>query len=204
MDFTGTGGINIVKGNVSIDNNNSLIDLNGFDSLRFIRGSLEIGRGMYVSAGIDYGNHSLVTVSGFSKLNRVRYLFISSNPKLKTLDGLSSLSEIISAMNINNNASLQDINSLEYLTTLGGSVHIHHNSSLLNLNGLTGLISINKNLSIYHNSSLTDITGLNNLKYIRDELEIKNNFLLTDAKAWDLVTIIGAENISNIIIRGNQ
>lgn len=114
----GLSQITSLEGEIHIDNNDALRNLDGLESLTTIdgrRGSFTI-TGNEVLENLD-GARSLTSVSGF-----VSFVTITDNPALLNLNGLASLTRIGSGFSANlvirNNAVLGNIDSLSSLVTI--------------------------------------------------------------------------------------
>ncbi|SFZ90603.1 gliding motility-associated C-terminal domain-containing protein [Flaviramulus basaltis] len=186
------------KGNLSIEMNDILNEIIGFNSLIEVVRNIDIGQ-----------NASLVNVIGFTNLEKVRYLSFSGCPLLIEIpifdnlfgvDGLEFWSigltdiksfnnvEIIGDdINIINNENLIGITGFEKLIKLGGTLDIGQNIKLNNLIGFKKLVEIGGGLGIGNNISLKNLNGLENLFKIEIEggtaISISGNSTLTDCSA---------------------
>jgi hypothetical protein len=115
-----------LTGELVIENNASLPNLDGLDSLKTIYGD--------PGNLIVRGNASLTNIKGLSSLTSVRLgsVIISNNPSLVNLDGLSSLTAIYGS------------------AAYGGNrLEIKNNASLINVDGLSSLSQITSGSSDY-------------------------------------------------------
>lgn len=104
-----------------INNNNSLINLNGLSNLKVIYNDLFIGQGQNLSGG----NSSLVDISALSKIQSLNgTLIIYNNNKLKNLNGLELLKSIRKDLVIEDNSIL---NNFCALTTLFNNTGLSEN-----------------------------------------------------------------------------
>ncbi|KAJ3163648.1 hypothetical protein HDU86_000235 [Geranomyces michiganensis] len=106
----GLGALATVGEYIQIHDCNALLNTDGLASLKRIEGGLQV-----------YQNAKLQSLSGFLPVTAInptkspRYAFgitVSSNPALKTLDGLQNLQTVGTALNVTGNAVLQDISAL--------------------------------------------------------------------------------------------
>ena len=199
IDFSGLSKLKLSRGIVQINNNNSLVSLDGLDSyIAASAGEMRIGE-----------NNKLQNLNGLKKMFFVGdNLLIINNPALTDITGLRSLSQVYSRLSIINNASLTNLNGLENIQTLPDGVEISGNSTLSDISGLrnlklingstgVGTITLTNNPSItdlsafsnitsvdyvtlINNSHLKDLRGLSNLQSINQLLHIENNAALTD------------------------
>lgn len=92
---------------------------------------------------------------------------------------MSSISNITETLYITNNPYLINLIGLSNLTRIGefatnGGLLIENNSTLTNLNGLENLTSV-EYLTINDNESLTDFCGLQNLDLIDFDVNFTGN-----------------------------
>ena len=173
---------------LTIENNDNLLNVDGFLSLTFAH-SLKI-----------VGNDKLTDLDGLSGLVEVDDFFIiSNNPQLTSLQGLASFEKVSSAggnLTIDNNDKLADVNLLK-TTRLAGLV-VKNNNLLPNLDGLSGVTAIVfGGITIENNTALLNIDGLSNTGTAGD-LKIINNASLTNIDG-----LIKQQGISNIDARHN-
>jgi hypothetical protein len=161
----GFSSVKKIKGPVQIKYNPALETVNGFAALAELEGHIEVSN-----------NEVLTTVNGFKTLAKLSNssfgvgLIISQNPLLTELDGFSSLKTIDGYarvfVEIGDNPLLTNINGLSKLTTIsaggrGVSVSIYRNAALKNIDGLSSLSTFNVGFS--GGLSITDNTALENI-----------------------------------------
>lgn len=149
-ELSALASLQTVRGSLSIQCCNSLIDIAGLRSLRRVEGTLRIRYNLAlerVSAqsplqgikNIDISqNQNLQAITGFENLIQLDgYLVISRNPALTILTGFRSLALITGgessgqALSVLYNTALTDLSGLRSLRAVGiGTVHIEGNTRL--------------------------------------------------------------------------
>lgn len=199
--------LNYVGDRIVIDDNDSLEDINGFESITSING-VEIYNNNNLTNldGLSNlnsvkdiiwinNNNSLPNLNGFKNITTIEHIRIENNSSLTNLIGLDNLLKIDSQLYIYNNANMTSLKGLENLTSLE-RLYVHSNSSLINLEGLSSLsniVSYNYPISIGYNLSLTSLTGLENLSQVEGNIQIYNNSKLDDFCA-----------LKNLLTNGNH
>jgi hypothetical protein len=161
-----------IGGNVEINGDSSITNLNGLNTLTSINGNLFIYNNKVL--GSLTGLEGLTTINGYLRIAPSDWYNDYYNPLLTNLNGLNNL---ISAggLVIYGNSALISLAGLESLTTIGGDLRIgafsHYeggfgNPVLTDLSGLNALTSINNNLEIQYNNTLNDLAGFENLNHI--------------------------------------
>jgi hypothetical protein len=165
-----------------------LVSIPDFTNLRHITGTLTIYNAIY----LKYINLiNLLTLDG---------VYLGENPSLVNVN-FKSLEKInkISVYKMVNIKSIELPNLTKYDVR-----HVDINTTgLENLDGFSKIKMIEERLAIKNNNLLTDLSGLFNIYQITGSLQIYSNSKLTDEKAWELVDVIGEENIVNIYIKDN-
>lgn len=189
--LTQVGGV--TAGGIVIDNNEALLDIDGFISLKYTR-QLEIidnpaltnVEGISGITGFGFGdliienNDDLADLDGFQISNSFNgNIRIIGNASLVNVNGLSGIKNVEHNFSIIDNPSLTHLGltNLTYIV-LGGLV-IRNNSSLTNLNGLENLDDVGS-LSIVNNDALVTINALAHLNTIRSSLSIVDNDALVN------------------------
>lgn len=153
-----------MNGDLGINNNDSLTDLDGLRNLDSVEGVWIGYEEVVTNGGTNYyysGNDALGSVQGLNKLTSVGgKIHISSNSSLTSLDGLNNVSSIAEGLWIYSTA-LTSLKGLDSLTTVGETVHIYSNAVLTSLE-LDRLDRVGGNFWILNNPSLPTalITGL--------------------------------------------
>ena len=209
-NLEGFAGLESVRGALLIQDNPSLIDLDGLSELRYVALDMEVE-----------SNTHLTTLAGLSNLTDVHgHFFIYGNPELTDIDGLSGLT-LVGNISIRENDALTSV-ALPGLTTVDG-IAIQGNDSLPSLQGLSGLPSeltglyIIQNdalldlddlssitsvgwLTVEDNDALTSFVGLEGLTSVTTDLEIIGNDLLPHLDALSSLSAVG----NDLIVQENS
>jgi len=196
-DITDLSGLQLtsVGGDLKIQHNPSLTDLDGLDMLASVNGGVTI-----------FNNDALTSLSGLDALASIgKNLSILDNNALTSLTGLNTLTSVGTSINISNNSMLTTMTGLEGITAIpgflkienngitsmagldnlqsvGGDFDIKNNLSLLNLNGLENLMFVQGNFYLFYNLQLTSIEALSNLKDVCGQFQLfKNDALVACA-----------------------
>ncbi|WP_175418959.1 receptor L domain-containing protein [Aureibaculum algae] len=157
---------------LQIDDNNSLVNIDGLKSLTTITGILWIAN-----------NSSIANIRGVNNLSTInRHLWILNNPKLTSLEGLEKiefLGESEGHLLIDDNDSLLNLKGLENLSIIKGYIQITNNNALIDFNELANLTLVNYGVNIQDNSSLVSLDGFINLKSAGG-FTIQSNSVLAD------------------------
>jgi hypothetical protein len=142
-------------------------------------------------------------------------LWISTNPNLTSLKGLSSLTYVgvggggpYPGFHITYNSSLNSVDGLSKLTSIKGAMEISNNSNLTNLDSLSSLTSIGsfapsyQCLTIVNNPALISLKGLRSISSLPGTLGIENNSSLLNLDGLESLTRISGYR-SNLVVRGN-
>jgi hypothetical protein len=157
--------------------NNSIVNLNGFNSLDSISFILSI-------CNFD----SLEMISGFNSLGNIPdNIFINNNPNLQKIVGLNFLSSA-GPLYLNNNNSLTDLSGFSNLSSLY-CLYLSNCNSLNDLSGFSQLDSIPADFVIYQCNSITDFSSIQNLNFIGGEINIYGNTQLESLAGLDSVDI---------------
>jgi gliding motility-associated-like protein len=173
------------KGNLSIENNDVLTEINGFNSLIEVVRNIDIG-----------GNASLINVVGFSSLEKVINISFGGQllveipifDKLHTLGGLEVWSTGLTDVKGFNNVQV-----IGDSTNYSGNLYIKDNDSLLEITGFAKLIKIVAGLDIGQNNKLNSLAGFKNLVEV-SHLGVGGN--------PSLVSLNGLENIFKVELEG--
>ena len=174
LDYHGFDNLSILRGKLTIDNNPMAVDfsgfgalretadliiektacknLNGFNQLAFVRGTLEFGI-----------NPNLETLDGMDSLTQIgSWLHIARNDKLINLQGLEHL-EKIGGLIIENNDVLVSAQGLNGLKTIESSIRVLDNPKLQEIAALIGASGVLDRITISDNELLQSLYGLDNL-----------------------------------------
>jgi hypothetical protein len=167
-----------------------------------------------------FNNPHLSNLHGFANVTLVggescshQGLYISGNPALSSLDGLSSLQRIDESLQIINNATLTTLDGLSALTSIGSiaptseGLIITDNPSLIQIDGLQGLASLEGILKIENNASLINISGLSQVSTVSSVgdagrsagVSIMNNPSLQNIDGLSSLNLVKAEYASLVI-----
>jgi len=220
--LTGLEGLNSIGGDLSILNNDALINMTGLGNLVNIGGSLQIRYNASLSNLVGLENVDANSINGLS---------IYDNNSLTTCNA-KSICEFLLApngtINIHNNApgcnnpeeveitcehpcpeggviftAQSQIDNFQvvhpYCAEIEGEVIIS-GDDITNLNGLSSLTTIGGTLKILNNGNLINLMGLQNITSLNGTLYIEGNESLTN--------LVGLENLSTIggtlHIEGNE
>lgn len=195
-------GIEHIGQSFRITRNNSLLNVNGLESLVEVLGAFEINQNSYLQdvSGINNlttigtylsinNNINLLSVSGFNSLNSVDTIWLRANWSLTQINAFSSVTELIGDLNIKDNTSLTSLSGLNNIESIG-RVFIE-NTLITNLDTLSSLSVVGGDLDIQDNVSLNNIQGLSVLTEIMyGSVSFYGNTSLS--------SIDGLENLSSV------
>jgi hypothetical protein len=169
-NLAGLSNLQIINGDFTIVNCDSLEDFKGLESLEQINGEVRF-----------QNNIGLKSFDGLSGLRIFggEYLYISRSPLIKSFSGLSQLERINGDFNFFDLDSLTDLSGLDGLELIQGSLNISRNNSLVSLDGIENLLEIVGDLRIQDNMILQSIESLNRPVLIGEWLVISNNPMLS-------------------------
>ena len=226
QSLSGLYNLNIIGGQLSILNNDLLIDLSGLNNLVITSGLYITGNDVLVSLtglenlsvingnvnigwindfqGIYNGNPSLASFTALFNLNHIAGNFMIYGNLLTNLTGLENLYTIEGDFTISTD-SITDLTGLGNLTFIGGYFSIGFpfggNASLTSLNGMDNLTSISGSLNISSAPSLLTLSGLENLVYVGADLVLQNNNSLFDLSGLENLE---SGSIEDLTINGND
>lgn len=145
---------------VLINNNESLLSLQGLGSLRNA-----------YSIGIN-GNTNLISLSGLESIQTLQYFTLTGSHKLTSLTGLDNLKEC-EVINIHQNSNLQSILSLASLTSC--EYISLSDTKLTSLSGLENITNLTGSIWIYLNSYLSDFCAISNIINSAGNIDIHSN-----------------------------
>lgn len=198
--------ITIIAQRLIIEENDSLISLDGLNNLTSVAGltitcndalkDISALSNIPSTGLIDISdNISLASLEGLHNISTIyeqgyRCVFIRNNDALTNVDGLRGLENFTTILELSDNYSLSNLDGLSNLTYLD-HLRINNNYSLIDLNGLIGISAIGSELLIIYNNSLSNIDGLSNLNSIEGDLAIWDNDSLTNIEGLSKTTEIG-------------
>ena len=189
--------ISSFKGNLSIENNVTLTEINGFNSLMEVVRNIDIGQ-----------NASLEKIIGFTRLEKVTYnMNFDRCPLLIEIPLFNSLVTIGSGLTIWS-TGLIEINSFNNIQIIGdlypswGNLIINSNDNLLEITGFTKLVELRGGLDIILNNKLINLQGFISLTKLRS-LGIGANNSLTSLSGLENIFVIDGKGSTAISIGGN-
>jgi len=210
-NLDGLGVLHSIGGNLRIEQNNSLANLQGLDNLSHINGDLIIGDIVWGQYPFSTGNPLLTSLAGLNSLVFIQGSFkLCGNYSLVTLSGLEHLAHIGGNLQLGGiefvygftfgNPLLVNFIGLTRLSAIGGSLFVAGNNNLADLTGLDSLVTAGQHCWFDLNESLTTMQGLDQLTSIGGSLKIRWNNALTDISGLGHITsqsIQGLEIIYN-------
>ncbi len=209
-NFEGLSSLDSVR-RFEVTDCDNLVDFTGMNHLRVIDHQLEITN-----------NSNLVDFTGMNEIQRIGWLDVIENPKLKSFNGLQNLSHLkrIKAINCTHLASIDEVGDpiaildIEHCDNLlhinrvqsPGATTITYNKRLKNY-GSSQSISLPHtatNIEITHNDSLTSVVGLLGVEKVANHLILYGNPKLGSLLGLDSLTHTGAiffkgTNISSLL-----
>ena len=203
-NLLGLAALTEATGNLVIQNNGALINLDGLESL-YVAGDLVISGNpalteidaldalLFISRLEISNNDSLETISDLNLVESVyAEVTIEGNEALRNISGFNSLS-LIEGIRLQNNPALFELGGFQSLTHVDGPLVILDNPSLSNLDGFGSLNSILVHLWIRGNHSLKDLDGLHSLNSVGGWVNIDSNDALTNLDGLRSLTSVGEE-----------
>ncbi|QRR02423.1 T9SS type A sorting domain-containing protein [Dyadobacter sandarakinus] len=153
-NLQGLQGITSIAGDLAINDNATLPNLLGLETLQTIGGSL-----------YTY-NTALTNLSGLENLTAIGMdLTVNTSPRLTTLAALKNLRSIGRNIDLYD-LGLINLDGLENITSVKGSVFLNTLHELTSIQGFASLGDIDGSLSILGVSKLEDLAGLEKLDSI--------------------------------------
>lgn len=212
VDFSGFNSLIYITENLTIQNNDSLNFIDGFESLEMI-GSLLVFNNSNIEV-LFQSNHliqvnqitiknnsNLMHLSGLESIEEADIIKVEHNPQLENLNGLTGLSWIKRDLTIFNNDLLENLEGLENLMITGNAndpfappcvISIAGNDNLISLEQLSNLMDFNGILNINENQLLSNLIGLTSINEL-DKLFITNNPSLNSLVGLQNLAIINEE-----------
>lgn len=193
--FDALNALTTVRGTVSFFENPGLVELGGFDAVRFIDGHLSFER-----------NDLLRDVTGFASLERIGCgIAAHDNPvllasKVQTLANrveVRPCREGVLACNLRVH-TVEQAQSLSACETALGWIRVEQ-SDLVDLSGFENLRDVGNLLSIFDNPRLVSLRGLEGLRTVRGSLGTRTNPVLRSTEA-----LAGLEQVAQLYIEDNQ
>jgi hypothetical protein len=165
--FSGFDSLEYVGG-LWVYNQDSVIDMTGFQNLRRINRFFEI-----------VGNERMINFNGLNNLKRIDWFVrIEDNASLKNMSGLDSLNSIDGYLKVEYNDSLTNFDGIGVFDSIPGHLYVTDNDQLEDLSGLDHVEFIGKDLEIVGNDSLKNLSDLISLKSVQGAIRIIDNKML--------------------------
>ena len=182
-DLTPLSNIVRIMGNVWIQQNEQLANLNALTHLQTIGGYFSVSN-----------NDSLTTLGNFHLLQSIgEYFSVSNNNRLTTPGDFPGLQSIGEYFSVSNNNRLTTLGEFPGLQSIGEYFSVNSNT-LTTLGNFPALQSIGEVFSIYDNDELITLGYFPVLQSIEGGFEITNNDRLTNLGEFPALTSIGAGN----------
>lgn len=183
ININGLESLTHVGGNLEFRNNFTLQHISGLNSLEFVGGSL-----------IFFGNITLVDITEIEVLNEIHGdLIISENHTLENLDGLINLSQIEGDFILDaENVILNDLAGLGSLENIGGDFYCALPDATT-IDGLEALSTVDGNVLIEFMENVANLNGLGGLTNVGGDLTIRENNNLVDCDALAAISMIGGD-----------
>lgn len=183
---------------LTIAENDSLVELSGFNNLHFVDN-------LFIE-----NNNSLTDLNNFGRVGVYEKLVIKNNSSLISLDSLHSITFLGGGIDISNNESLASLNGLQNIENVSLNpawngiigMTISNNASLANLDGLEGINELRGDITIEGNESLISINALDVSLLEPSTISIKNNPLLCSCSTDFICTALEDQD-QNVTIEGN-
>lgn len=184
-DLTALADLVVVTGRLTVQNNDSLVSLEGLSDLH--------------SAGllVVQQNDSLQSLAGAGSLRNVRGLNVGINAALTDLTELGDVA-LSGPLSVSQNAVLTSLDGLQGATSGTTMVSIANNPSLADLSGLSGLSGVPFNLFVINNDSLVRLDGLEQVTSVGGTLRVSHNDALNDGSA-----LLGVASVGDLQVYAN-
>lgn len=157
LDLSGFENVRYFGGWLDVHTNNSMTSINGFNALR------EVGEGYpEVYGSIRIQGPELRTINGFHQLDSIGHeLSIANCPKLRYLNGFERLKKL-NYLYFQDNPSLQALTGLDSIEWIFDDFGLVNNDSLVNLTGIGGVHRFGENgITLEENDQFENFIGLN-------------------------------------------
>lgn len=166
-------------GELTLDRNPDLVDLDGLQNLTDLLG-----------LRID-GNDSLTSTRGLALQGKVGAVFIESNPNLLDVDGFEGIDEIGEDLQILFNPNLESLEGFGNLRSIGRGLTIQSADALSDFSALRSLESVGESIRFSNNLALVRF-GLDSLREFSSErpqalsLKVSDHPLLPECRVEEL------------------
>lgn len=169
---------------IFIQNNDQLIDIDGFTGLVSINGDLFM-EGMSV-LNLNTGFESLTAIEGDFRIEDC--FGITSFSSLENLEYITGQMDLYYL-------GITNFTGLEKLDSIGGFI-LEELENLVNMEGLQSLQKVNGDFEIYYcYYELLNLSGLENLEYIAGDFYLEENYMLNDITALNNLQMIGGDDL---------
>ena len=183
-DLTPLSNITDIIGNLSIQQNGQLDNINDLNNLQTIGGYFEV-----------YGNDTLTTIGDFSSLQTIGGNFsVGSNDILTTLGDFPALDSIGRYFSVSSNDRLTTLGDFTALQTIGEYFSVSNNDTLTTLGDFPALDSIGRYFSVSSNDRLTTLGDFTALQTIGEYFRVISNDTLTTIGNFSNLISIGVRN----------
>ncbi|TVQ08147.1 MAG: PKD domain-containing protein [Balneolaceae bacterium] len=200
-NLDGLSGLSIVTGDVNIESNANLIDIDGMSNL-LKAGRIRISQNPLLAeiSGFSttviteeiniWNNRALKSVSGFNAVTSLNgAVFIGNNDSLEVIDGFLHL-ESVNRMQLNQNRVMHTFSAFENLTTIQGDLSIRDLDALTEITALSGLQQVGR-IFIDRNQNLVNINFLDNITSVTGDITVSQNPSLTDINSFNNLIVAG-------------
>lgn len=209
VDLTPLASLSGISGLLEIQNNTTLLSLEGLNNLTTVGGLLMSGNPVLASLSPLANLHSdailplviesqaaLTNLHGLEGITGANYLRIQGNTNLQTLTGLDNLAIVRGEFLLTQNPALLHLDQLSKLTALQSTLILDDNPLLENLHGLSHLTSIGGTLFLNGTNKLTNLQGLQNVTSMY-AVDIKDNEFLQNLDALSSITSLNSLRVRN-------
>ena len=211
-DLTPLSNMTHITGNLIIQQNEQLNNINDLNNLQTIGGYFRVKNNDTLTTLGDFldlqtigkyfeviHNEILDTIGIFSTLQIIgEYFWIINNDQLITLGNFPALQTIGEYFSVNGNDQLTTLEVFPALQTIGGYFSVSNNDTLTTLGDFPVLQSIGEYFRANFNDQLTTLGDFPALQTIGEYFEIISNNTLTTLRAFSVLQTIGGDfNVSN-------
>lgn len=179
------------KGNLSIEKNEILSEIDGFRALTEVVRNIDI-----------LENNNLMRVNGFTNFQTVRSLTFWANTLLVEIPLFHNLTTISGALEISY-SNLEEIAGFNNVKSLGWHLFFGGNSKLSKITGFADLMIINGGLSLASNPELKSLIGFKNLVETSG-INITYNKSIEDLKGLENLFTVGVIGGNGVSIKWNN
>ena len=191
-DLTPLSNVSHITGNLIIQRNGSLVNLNGLTHLQTIGGNFRIG-----AIFTENSNAQLTALGDFSVLQTIGgYFSVQNNDTLTDLGDFPALQTIGGFFYVYSNAQLTALGGFPVLRTVGEYFNVYNNAQLTALGDFPVLRTVGEYFNVYNNAQLTALGDFPVLRSIGEYFNVTNNDTLTALGKFPALTSIGVGSIT--------